>query len=654
VLVALACWLGTQDRRGAAGGVPVTVADSATPPAPAPEPPAATSPPEDRTADAPPVADPPAPPVPPPPPPAAPAPAKEKPEGARPPAEAPKPPAPAQSFPRRLSDRTEDDLRNQLLAAPEFGVPLAVRQAMVRAYRTRYRTDATVTAAVTFDPFTLLQHFPPAAELPVRSGANCQLGAKEGATLGVLARKLHAYLDLIAPKDANGERTRPTQLREVLRQERRGNKRPEWLRPEAVPAMLQILMAEAVPLRLILVDLLAEIPARPAAVALAQRAVFDLSPEVRRAALAALRDRPPAESRAVFLDALRYPWAAAADHAAEALVELEDREAAPLLVPLLDKPDPLAPYAARGGLTVRQVVRVNHVANCLLCHAPAVGGEDPVVGVDPFVNVPPPQTGGGRWGGGRSGGGGGGGGGGQLPAGWAGSRSSLLVRADVQFLKQDFSVSYAAGVPGVAVQGVRFDFLVRTRPLTAAEARAWKQQPRTDLPASRHREAALFALRGLTGKDLGPATAAWRELFPHADALAEGRRLSDALVRASPEQREQLLVRYRDAKGDRYTEGLAYAVPQLTGKLQTQAREALVERLARLPAELLRERLEDDDAELRRAAARACVRKADPELVPDLIGLLQGPEPDVAAGARAVLQRLTGKEFGPPADRGSE
>ena len=54
-------------------------------------------------------------------------------------------------------------------------------------------------------------------------------------------------------------------------------------------------MAEAAPVRRLLVELLAEIPGKQATAALAQRAVFDLSPEVRRAAAAAaLREKDAA------------------------------------------------------------------------------------------------------------------------------------------------------------------------------------------------------------------------------------------------------------------------------------------------------------------------------------------------------------------------
>jgi hypothetical protein len=574
----------------------------------------------------------------------APAPAPDraaKPEGPPPPFAAPEAPAPKPAPFRRRTNLTEEDLRKQLTAAPEVGLTPVVRQALVQSYSTDYRSSKATGTALTFDPYILLRNFPQAAELPVRTAPACQLGPRAALTLGVLARKLHAYLGVIAPPDQDGKRTNPNRVREVLRQERRGQ-RPEWLRAEALPAMLQILMAEDVPLRLLLVDLLAEVEAEPATVALAQRAVFDLSPDVRQAAVNALRDRPRADSRPVLVGALRYPWPPAADHAAEALAALGDRDAAPLLVAQLGKSDPAAPYSdGKGGWGVRHVVRVNHLANCLLCHVPAVSGIEPVVGPDPSLSLPSRR--------------GGGGGGGKWSSGRglsSGGSQSLLVRADVQFFRQDFSVTFPVGLAGVAVQGVRFDYLVSTRRPKAAELRAWKQQPAPEPSGYPQRDAALFALRALTGKDVGLTTEAWAQLFPHANAEAEGVRLSAALLRAAPEDRDLLLVRYRDAKDDGYTAGLACAIPHLPAKLQGKVREALVVRLSRLPAGALRDRLQDDDVELRRAAALACVRKADEELIPDLISLLLDVEPDVAEGAQKVLRRLAGEDFGPAAGAG--
>jgi hypothetical protein len=316
--------------------------------------------------------------------------------------------------------RSEDDLRRELATAPEFSLSQTARLNLTDAYSKQYRSSTQVRSTVDFDQYTLLHYFPKAIELPIRTAPGCQLGPKEAATLGALAPKLHAYLDVIAPKDETGKRRNPERVREALRQERRG-KRPEWLRTEAVPAMVQILMAEDLAIRLILVDMLSEIEGKQATVALAQRAVFDLAPEVRQTALTALRERPREHSRPILLNALRFPWAPAADHAAEALVYLDDKEAAPLLVAQLGKPDPAVPFAIKNGAAVREVVKINHQANCLLCHAPAVGGRrDPVVGIDSLVTV---TGGGGRYEGPRR--------------TW-----SLFIRADVQFLHQDFSRSY--------------------------------------------------------------------------------------------------------------------------------------------------------------------------------------------------------------------
>jgi hypothetical protein len=294
---------------------------------------------------------------------AAPDPEPETPQAPAPPAED----ATVRERPREI--QSEDDLRRQLYWAPEFGLKPAVRDALVESYKTSYQSNAALGHKPSFDPSILLSRVPGARQLPLRGFPVCQLTQDSATTLGVLSRALHAYLDGLAPKDANGKRGDPGQVRAALRLERRG-KPPAWLRPEALPAMVQILMAEDVPLRLILVDMMADIPGTAAGVRVAQRAVFDLSPEVRQAAIDALRQRPAGEARRTLVNALRYPWPAAADHAAEALAAMGDRDAAPLLVALLDQPDPAAPYATKSGASVNELVRVNHVQNCLLCHVP--------------------------------------------------------------------------------------------------------------------------------------------------------------------------------------------------------------------------------------------------------------------------------------------
>ena len=100
-----------------------------------------------------------------------------------------------------------------------------------------------------------------------------------------------------------------------------------------------------------------------------------------------------------------------------------------------------------------------------------------------------------------------------------------------------------------------------------------------------------------------------------------------------------------------YTDGLAAAIPQLDGAVKSKAREALAERLARMTAATLRDKLTEDNPEIRRAAALACTVKGDKQFVPDLIPLLEDHEPLVARAAQAALKDLTGQNLGARPDK---
>src|SRR5262249_33940011 len=188
-----------------------------------------------------------------------------------------------------------------------------------------------------------------------------------------------------------------------------------------------------------------------------------------------------------------------------------------------------------------EVVKLNHNRNCLVCHAPATRGDEPVVGVDPTWTMPGPST--------------------TNPVliqaikqtaaleGWdyaarkaaglqtttatVGGRSlrvasvpvPVLVRADITFLRQDFSVTLpvavalrrlprgglgadvqpAPGAPAGLAPTVRFDYAVRSRPIDQAEQKRWRALKEEGNP---QRDAALFALRELTGPGHGPETQA--------------------------------------------------------------------------------------------------------------------------------------------------
>ncbi len=149
---------------------------------------------------------------------------------------------------------------------------------------------------------------------------------------------------------------------------------------------------------------------------------------------------------------------------------------------------------------VRELVKVNHHRNCVLCHAPG-NTENMPEGVL-TVAVPLPGE--------------------PLPRPSQGGYQStpppspdIVVRIDMTYLRQDFSVMMPVANPEPWPEMQRFDFLVRTRTLTAAEAQAYEACCAEEEPGrlSPYHRAALFALRELTGRDTEPTAAAWRKLL---------------------------------------------------------------------------------------------------------------------------------------------
>ncbi len=535
---------------------------------------------------------------------------------------------------KRRRNFSEEDLQRQLAWAPEVSLRVAQREELVRHYEERYQ----ISHGMTLGPEQLLDIRPDFARLPIIKGERCRIGPRAAATLTLLSRKLRTYMERAAPKDIMDKRPDSVLLREVLRVERRGQ-RPEWLRPEAIPVLLQLLMHEDKAIRMMLVELLHEIPGERASVALAQRAVFDLSPEVREEAIVALSRRPRAEYREVLLRALRYPWSPAADHAAEAIVATQDREAVPRLIDLLEKPDPDKPDPKdKNRFVVRELVRINHQANCLMCHPPAVTTSDPVPGIVPGVIL---QTGGSRSGS-RYGSGG--------TTTRIATASPLYVRADVTFMRQDFAVLQPVPVlEGTGLTAnLRFDYLVRTRILSAKSVERFQRGK--SLAKSEQRDALLFALRELTGTDRGSYFEDWKALLPKPsapDAEVEAARLADQLVKAAADREDALLAQLRDSPGVSFTEALARVIPRLKVDTKAKARAALAKRLTRMTAATLRDKLQDDNLEIRRAAVLACASKPEKALIPELISRLQDREPEIAGMADRALKTLTGEDVRP-------
>lgn len=117
--------------------------------------------------------------------------------------------------------------------------------------------------------------------------------------------------------------------------------------------------------------------------------------------------------------------------------------------------------------------------------------------------------------------------------------------------------------------------------------------------------------------------------------------LGEELLKAAPEQQDELLEKLRQGKGPEYSQALADAIGQLTGKAKTKARHALADRLARFTAKTLLDYLGSENPELRGAAALALGMKDEKEHVRELINMLEDPEPSVVSAVQAALKSLT-------------
>lgn len=370
---------------------------------------------------------------------------------------------------------TAEELRKQLVLVPEVKLEgsMPFRLIVPSAARASARSSTHPTP----EP---VSPRPELAGLPLRMGADCHLGKEAAENLQALSRRLRTHLDACVPQDNSGDpRVNAALLRRKLRAVA-GGEPCEWLQPDALPTLVQMLQVENKPSRLLLIELLAQVNDPAAGVALAQRALFDLSAEVRTAALQALVGRPRDEYRDVLLGGFRYPWPPVADHAAEALAALEDREAIPPLLGLLQEADPTA-YGEKGArqTVVRELVRINHLSNCRLCHAPSLSVNDPLRGLVPAPGQPlGPPTG----------------------AHYYAGTTGTFVRADITYLKQDFSVFQPVERPGAWPTAQRYDYLVRTRPFAVDDL----GRP----PSPRQHAAIRFALEELDRPRQKPQTRA--------------------------------------------------------------------------------------------------------------------------------------------------
>jgi hypothetical protein len=268
-----------------------------------------------------------------------------------------------------------------------------------------------------------------------------------------------------------------------------------------IAALTQILGPESADVRTSFTQQLATSRNAAASRELAKAAIFDAAGDVRFAALKALQARPAAEYTDILLHGMRYPIPAVARRTAQAIITLKRTDLLPQLAEILGEPSPADPARAIvDGVAVhvvREVVRINHHRNCLLCHAPVgTGNAFEVPALVPTPGLPFPV----------------------LSQEYYGSNLVLTepaVRADTTYLRQDFSLMLPVANAAPWPEKQRFDFLVRTR-VVAGNELASRQAEVAARPAnylSENQKAAQATLRELTGQDAAPNPAAWRQVI---------------------------------------------------------------------------------------------------------------------------------------------
>lgn len=268
----------------------------------------------------------------------------------------------------------------------------------------------------------------------------------------------------------------------------------EHINAAHLAGLTQVLMPESSPMRQGLAKYLGSVPTVEATRALAKMAIYSPEKEVRQEALKVLKVRREKDYTDILVAGLKYPWPVVAQRAGEALVQLECNSVVPQLVDMIDDADPRAPVAKNDAFVARQMVKLNHHHNCLMCHSPVDKTTPPQAVTAP---MPIPGVALGSFQEGYN----------SIP-----STPDILVRIDVTYLRQDFSVlqPVADAHPWPRMQ--RFDFLVRDVTLTPAQAKALQQKLQPAKGAgSPYQQVVLGSLRSLTGLDAAATPQAWKQ-----------------------------------------------------------------------------------------------------------------------------------------------
>jgi hypothetical protein len=295
--------------------------------------------------------------------------------------------------------------------------------------------------------------------LPLIPASRARLDVGSAATMQQLSRQLRALgFTSTSPEDSPLADKTVSEKAEILTQWGTSAHLEKF---RGTPATLwQMLQIEEEPLRLTMVDFLSRSPS--ASTFLAKCAIYDSSPKVRELSVKALHKRPAAGYLPTLLAGVQHPWPAARENAVQAIQKLKPSGVQSTLQKLLEESPPGVPYKDKrtGKFLVRELVRLNHRQNCLLCHEPAYDQKSGLV--QPDKND-----------------------------GYYDGR--FFIRADVTYLRPDFSVMIDTKTKRHGLQ--RYDFLIRTRPATDLEISKTKQTPEPGPPRRQDLERLLKTLR---------------------------------------------------------------------------------------------------------------------------------------------------------------
>jgi hypothetical protein len=394
-----------------------------------------------------------------------------------------------------------------LAKVPEltFGEPISKTLAKEKAMETTAHVMAKINHLnlKKTDGFMLamIEKRPDLRGLPFLLGDNCCTGAEQAQAFALVADSIRQALSSAKACGADRE-ARERFWSSVWRRFGASGADEKCFDSSLVAALTQILMPESGHFQRGLAKRLATMGHVDATKALAKLAIFSSDEDARDAAIEGLKRRPKKEYTDILVQGFRYPLPIVSQRAAEALVSLQRKDLLANIVEMLDSPDPRLPVTKirddKEVTFVRELVRVNHHRNCLLCHAPGntydtpegvlkvavpLPGE-PLPEPGAYQSVPPPSP-------------------------------DIVVRLDMTYLRQDFSMMMPVSDAHPWPEMQRFDFLVRTRTLTAAEAQAYEPCCEDEEPGrlSPYHRSALYALRELTGRDTEPTPAAWRKLL---------------------------------------------------------------------------------------------------------------------------------------------